>query len=127
MQKFAGGRMTPEEMHQKYAFPIGSKCLCGRRPRFRAIVMMPFDEARKRMPGLDEIMQADPVAFMQQLVKIRENKTDADHELKTYLRVSVTYSCHACRRDMDKALAKAPSWAIVEINEGPQNAKIISS
>lgn len=127
MKKFAGGRMTPEEMHQKYAFPIGAKCLCGRRPRYRAIVMMPLDEARKRMPGLDEIMNADPVAFMQQLVKIRENKTDADHQLKTYLRVSVTYSCKACRGQMDRALAKAPSWAIVEINEGPENAKIISS
>lgn len=127
MKKFAGGQMTPEEMHQKFAFPIGAKCLCGRRPRYRAIIMMPLDEARKRMPGLDEIMISAPEEFMGQLVKIRENKTDSDHQLKTYLRVSVTYACKECRRDMDKALSKAPSWAIVEINEGPANPKIFSN
>lgn len=127
MKKFAGGRMTPVEMHQRYAFPLGAKCMCGARPRFRAIVMIPIDEARKRMPGLDDIMLADPEGFMQNLVQIRESKTDSDKDLKTYFRLSVVYSCQRCRRDMDKALAKAPSWAIVEINEGPKDPMIITN
>ena len=118
IKKFDGGRRTPQEYHAQFAFPIGAKCVgCQGKPCIRAIVMMPLDEAAKHgqiPPGADKA----PLLFPQLapfLVPIK----GSDGKPSFYVRTSMAYSCTCCRRDLEKALAKAPSWAIVEINEGP--------
>lgn len=116
----AFGGKSVEQVHASMAISPRAKCVgCGKRPYIRAIVMAPFDEAKKMMPDLDDLLQVNPTAVMQSIVQIRENPTDTVG--KPYLRLSCTYACQSCRRDFEKALAKAPSWCIVEINYGPKD------
>lgn len=119
-----GGRTTAEEVHAKLAFPKNAKCGgCKRRPVIRAITMAPFDEARKRYPEIDLIAEMNPNELMHRIVRIRENLTDK--EGKPYIRLGIAYSCKSCAPVMEKALARAPSWCIVEINRGPGAEKPI--
>jgi hypothetical protein len=121
--KFAGGRMSPEEMHAKYAFPPSAKCAaCGKRPQIRAIVMMELAEAKKN-EALVRLMEFDPETFLAQLVQIK----GSDGRATPYYRCSVTYACRSCSKAMQHQLAKAPSHCIVEINHGIGPQKIISS
>lgn len=71
------------------------------------------------MPDLQTTIAVAPQEVMEAIVQIRENPTDTVG--KQYLRISRAYSCKGCRRTMEKALAKAPSWCIVEINEPPRD------
>ena len=108
---------SPQEFHAAHAFPPGAKCAaCQAKPSIRAIVMIPLDEAEKRgviPPGAAKAPLLFPV-LVPLLVHIKEASGP-----KYYLRSSMAYSCRACRPSFERTLAKAPSWAIVEINEGP--------
>ena len=115
--------MTAEEMHAKYAFPIGAKCAsCGTRPQVRAIVMMELAEARKNA-ALMQLAEIDPETFLSQMVQIK----GSDGKAQPYYRCSVVYACRRCAPAMEKQLAKAPSHCIVEINRGVAEDRIISS
>lgn len=121
-KKFMGGRISPEEFHSKYAFPVGAKCQgCQARPSVRAIVMMELAEARKN-PLIDQLMLMDPAAFMSSVVQIK----GSDGKAVPYYRCSVVYSCRACRAAMEKQLAKAPSHCIVELNAGPGPDRVVA-
>lgn len=95
----------------------------------RGIVMMPLDELRKRDPKFDVIVaraSVDPnaaQAFYSMLVQLK----GGDGKPVPYMRMSTVYSCETCKHEFEKALAKAPSWAVVEINRGPGPDKIIST
>jgi hypothetical protein len=116
---FSRANVTPNEFHAKWAFPPTAKCCaCQAKPSIRAIVMMPIDEAEKRgliPPGAATAPMLFP-AVVPVLVPIRE---PGNPKPSFYIRVSMVYSCRRCRKDLAKALAKAPSFCIVEINEGP--------
>lgn len=116
----------PRKVHSQLAFPINAKCNgCGRRPMIRGITLCPMDEARKRMPELEALMVADPDGFMKNVVEIRENPKDVTG--KPYLRLGIAYACETCKRELEKTLAKSPSWMIVEINYGPKARAIFST
>lgn len=123
-KKFDGGRRSPQEYHAEFGFPPTAKCQgCQAKPSIRGIVMVPLDDAEKS--GLVPVgAAAAPIAFpdlQPVLVKIREGGAG-----KYYVRVSLTYSCTRCQKDFEKALAKAPSWAIVEINYGPDHTNRVT-
>lgn len=115
VKKFDNGRRTPQEYHQQFAFPPTAKCSapnCHRRPAVRAIVMAPFDEVSKRgMLPTGYILSPE---IMKSIVMIK-GQTGPE----PYVRISVAYSCSSCQTQFEKALAKSPSWCIVEINKGP--------
>ncbi len=121
--------MTAQEYHAKYAFPPQARCICGAHPAIRAIVMCPLDEVRKKDPLFDQVVAIatiNPQAakqFYETLVQLR----GSDGKPENYVRMSTTYSCLHCKKDFYKALAKAPSWAVVEINEGPKPDMVIST
>lgn len=112
-KKLFGGRQTAEEVHAHLAFPRDARCKgCNRkRPVLRCIVMVPFDEAMRRMP---ELATVPAEVLMERVVSIRENPFDKQG--KPYVRASVTYACKACTAQLEREAAKAPSWAIVEFN-----------
>lgn len=107
------GGLTPQAFHQKHAFP-GQHCQgCAGPAAIRAIVMVPYDEAVKRQlvpPGHEASQQV-----LDRTVMLR----GSDGKAEPYVRLSVTYCCTLCQRDFEKALAQAPSWAVVELNRGP--------
>lgn len=120
VKKFANGRMTPQEMHRMFAFPPTAKCQgCGGRPHLRAIVLAPLDEVSKR-GLLPEGMPQDEV--MKMVVPL---KSSTDIKPQAFVRLSVSYSCTMCRKDFEKALARTPSWCVVEINSGPDETNRI--
>jgi len=122
-RKLFNGQRTAEEIHQQYAFPINARCLCGRRPLTRAIVMMELKEAMKNA-ALAQLASVSPGDMLKQCVQIKN--TDGKGT-SPYFRCSVVYACKDCTPTMEKQLAKAPSHCIVEINRGPGTDKIISS
>lgn len=129
-KKFMGGRMSAEEVHAKLAFPPGCRCNgCGKPPQIRAITMAPLDEVKKRDPDFDQLsalalINAEAAErFYKMCVQIK----GSDGKPQTYIRLSTAYACKSCGPAMERALAKGPSWVIVEINRGPGPDKIITS
>lgn len=110
-----------EKAHAQFAFDSGAKCAgCGRAPYLRAIVMAPFDEARKR--GL--LFGLTDQQVMALLVRL---KSGTDPKGEVFVRLSTTYSCQACASEFERACAKHPSWMVVEINRGPARVKPTSN
>lgn len=121
VRKFMGGRRTPQEVHQAWAFPPHATCYaCSRRPLVRAITMAQVDDAKRKWP---EIAKLTLRALMDRIVMIK----GADGQGVPYVRIGIAYACAECRSTMEKTLAKLPSWVLVEINAGPEAPKVISS
>jgi hypothetical protein len=114
LKRFDGGNRTPQEYHRAHAFPPAAKCSgCGGPPAVRAVVLAPFDEVSQRgMLPHDELVNP---SILQTVVPLK----GADGQAVPHVRLSITYSCSRCRREFERALAKAPSWCFVDINEGP--------
>ena len=121
-QKLFGGRKTAEEVHSRYAFPIGARCAaCSSPPLTRAIVLMEMKEALKN-PGVAMMGQVSPTDLVKQVVQIK----GSDGREVPYFRCSVVYACKSCTPQMERQLAKAPSHCIVEINRGPGVDKVVT-
>ncbi len=114
LKRFDGGRRTPQQYHTEFAFSPNARCSsgCGRRPEVRAIVMCPFDEAVKRN------MLPEGAMFNPEIMKLIVTVNEGGKP-KPYVRISVTYACKSCQAEMEKAMAKGPSWCIVDIQRGP--------
>lgn len=118
IKKFADGRMTPEEMHCQVVF-AGEKCGgCGALPRIRVSIFMPQDEVLKRHPQIAALALHDPA-------KLRKMTVRNAHG--TYFKVSESFACKSCQPALERAAAKAPSYAMVDIFRPPPDIKIISS
>ena len=115
VKKFQGGNITPNEFYRKHGFPPGAKCRCGAPPAVKATVLVEYKEALRR--GMVPPVAVDGAvneAVAKTIVNLRGPSGPVPH-----FRTSATYACANCRVTMEKALAKGPSWAVVEINEGP--------
>ena len=120
-QKFMGGRMTPKEAHRKWG--IGKRCSgCGGPGAIRIRVFIPLDEAYQRAPNLlAHIMAANPDESGK-LPTVRFKESSSDIVGKDYLKASDTAWCDNCKTEARLEAAKgAPSWAVVEIDEGKKD------
>ena len=100
-----------------FAFPPEDTCgVCSARPLIRAIVMAPFADAL-RSGALPRGLHPDQLQAI--TVMINEHPEDPKSRPVPYIRMSLSYACPQHRADLERVLAKAPSWAIVEINAGP--------
>jgi len=118
-RKLFQGRATAQEVHAKYAFPPGAKCTgCGKRGglQTRAIVLMELEEMKRRDPLLADLSIVDPVKFTQLILQTKYGP---------FIRVSTSYACPTCTPALEKAMAKCPSYCIVDINRGPGADKVI--
>lgn len=121
-KQFADGRATPHDVFCATAFPPNERCLCGRRPVAQITVYMPLDEARKR--GLLEGTEGLEMELHKMLVQLRQDK----HSKPTpHIAASRVYTCQSCRKEAEKAAAKAPSYCYVDIYEAPKDNAIITS
>jgi hypothetical protein len=114
-----GGRETAEEAHARLAFPRGAACVCRKPPTLSATVFAPYTDARKLMPAVDQLPP-------EELAKLLVSFRDSEGKPKPFVRVSKVYSCGGCRVEFERALAKLPSWAVVEIDRGPTKSKFMS-
>lgn len=115
--QFAGGRYTPQELHSKYAFPIGAKCAgCGAPPLTTIRTFAEEAEMLKRDPRLKILLMADPDKYgaMRLVTK-----------MGPYLRIAEVYACSRCTPDAERAAAKHPSWCFADINRGPEALRLV--
>lgn len=120
-QKFMKGQMTPQEAHRKWG--IGKRCSgCGAPGAIRIRVFMPVDEAMKKAPNLmAQIMLANPDGS-NKLPTIRFKESKGDEAGKEYIKASDTAWCSHCSTQARLDAARgAPSWAVVEIDEGKKD------
>lgn len=120
-QKFMQGRMTPKEAHRKWG--IGKKCAgCGAPGAIRIRVFMPLDEAFKRAPNLLAMIMANNPDESGKLPTVTFKESATDIVGKEYIKASDTAWCDNCKVQARLEAAKgAPSWAVVEIDEGKKD------
>lgn len=106
--------------HAQHAFPPHARCVCGRPPVGRAIVMAPYDEAAKRL-NLPPMFMAGP-AVLERIVYLK----GGDGRPAAHVNLSTVYCCEGCQSPFEKALAKTPSWAVVDLSYGPNPRRAIS-
>lgn len=110
VKKFAGGRETPQEMHARIAW-AGRRCLhCKGPPAIRIKVFAPVEELKQRSP---HVMAGLASAFPGGSIPVVP--TVHGPMLKT---TDVVF-CARCAPAAERAAAKGPSWALVEIDRGP--------
>ena len=113
-RKLFGGRMTAEEAHAVGAFPPEARCQgCGAAKGLylRAISFAPLDEVRRRDPMVEALMAYDPEKFLTMVTQLR----GADGKPVAHLRVATIYACKPCAPAAERAIAKGPSWIVVDI------------
>lgn len=112
---FMDGRMTPRDLHNAVLF-TGKKCQsCTRPPEYVLRVFAQEKEMIARDPSLLTFAALNPEKYAQmRVLTFKEGP---------WLRISEVLSCGHCFKDAQKAAAKGPSWTLVEIDRGPDEAK----
>lgn len=114
-RQFLNGRMTPQEFVAANTFGLTARCTgCGGPPVIQAMVFVPYAEAVKR--GMVPEGHEAPQQIIDVTVML---KSGANGAQEPHVRLSQAYSCRMCQPAFERELAKAPSWAIVDINRGP--------
>lgn len=119
-RKFMDGRMTPQEAHRKWGFG-GRRCTgCKTSPGVMRIrVLMPLDEAMEAAPEYLAALALTNKENPGQVPTVQLKESAGDFKGKPYFMASQTFWCRDCRRDAQIAAARgAPSWAVVEIDDG---------
>lgn len=116
---FMGGEMAPSEAHIKYALR-GRKCNgCGQPGVMRIKIFMPMDELLKRAPNFVAAVAATNTDNPGHVPTIKLKESRGDDKGGDYFKASDTVWCSNCRVEARLTAAKdAPSWAVVEIDEG---------
>lgn len=118
-RKFMDGRMTPRELW-RHVVMGGRVCAgCGGKGVvIRCRVLVPAADVQAQVnPAVLELLGArDPTAILQASVMLTDGKP--------YVCISETLACHKCKDTMRAAARKAPSWAVVEFDEGPEEQKL---
>jgi hypothetical protein len=111
-RKLFNGKTTAEEFHRKHAFRPGERCTgCGGPPAITVRVFLPLDEIVKRQgEAIGRLLITKPDAFVGLCIETIHG---------VYVRASQVHACTVCAPALERQAAKAPSWALVEINRGP--------
>lgn len=121
--KFMGGELTPTEAHRKYAFG-GKRCAgCKTAPAVMRIrVLVPMEEAYRKAPNYLAALAATNKEAPGQVPTTQLKESAGDKTGKPYFMASNTVWCASCRVQAQiEAAHGAPSWAVVEIDEGPKD------
>lgn len=106
-----GGRYTAEEVHRSASFPKGAVCGGCRSSKvaIRARTFVPFADFVKNMPEL----------AMQMAAANGGSIPCVDFKHGRHVRVGDAYACDLCAGALERALARGPSWVVVDIERGP--------
>lgn len=110
LKKLFGGKETAEQVHRQ---SLPGKCPCGGPPAIQIRTFMPVDEVIKNPP------------FAMSLAARNEGKIPCvDFKgpggvPRKFVRVGTVYACDSHKVEAERAAARGPSCAVVEINRGP--------
>lgn len=115
VRRFMDGLQTPQEVFRSLAFPRGAMCAaCKGPPAVRFTVYVPWDDAVRKDPSL---LLMDEGALAAITVRLKQGKA---------IRISNAYACERCRPAAERYVArKAPSYAFVDIDAGPEQTNRI--
>lgn len=110
LTRFMEGRMTPEEAHRAYG--IRKSCyVCGKPAAIRIRVLVQLEEITKRNPEfVAHVAATNPEGPYIPTVPTRYGPM---------VKMSDVGACDNCKVEAERAAARGPSWAIVEIDRGP--------
>lgn len=116
-KRFMDGQITPEELHQSLAFPIGAKCkLCGRPPMIAIRSYGEEAEMIKRDQNLRIFATVDPEKYASMLIKTKAGR---------FIRIGEVYACSHCAPQAEREAAHHPSWCFVDIDRGPGPDRVV--
>lgn len=124
--KLFGGVKTADEVWREMHALSREKCrICkSEKIAIRIRVFVEHDEVVKRAPSLaGRIMAANPDG---PYIPTTPMRWGSDGKVYRMVRVSDSAFCDHCRKTAELEAAKGPSWALVEIDRGPGQDKIIS-
>lgn len=108
--------MTPEAMHQQYAFGSALCPSCGRAATVRVISYVEFKELNRTSDG---------AMILLKLQREHEGKVPmVRFKWGEFVKLGTYFSCQHCRGDMERRLAKSPSWIHHDFDEMPQNRPV---
>lgn len=111
-KRFMGGLETPQETHRKVVY-AERKCECGLPPASRAITFAPLKEVWTRQP--ERVMELSRLHGGQvPLVELNTNGTPVK-----FIKLGEAFACDICKPALEKAMAKLPSWVLVDWDDGP--------
>lgn len=116
------GGQTAEEVHQQYAFPVGAKCKCGRRPMTTFRTFIELSELRKQDSHFQMLERLDPAGVHAMTVFFK----DSAGAPVPYVKMNTVYACKDCTPMAEKQAAQGPSWYVVEIARGPGPERLVS-
>lgn len=106
-KKLFGGRMTAQQIHAKYAWH-GRKCDgCGAPPAMRIQVFVALQDMEVK---LREAMMVE-IAMRRVVTKMTV--------LGTAVRTTFVHACERCGPAAQRAAARGPSYAMVDLDVGP--------
>ena len=120
-KKFMDGKMTPMQLHAMVAW-AGRHCEgCGSsKVALRIKILAPLAEVTRRNPELIQRFALSETALVGLLSACVQTKNGP------YVMVSDPCACQSCKRDLERAAAKAPSWCIVEFDRGPSENLLVA-
>lgn len=114
-RRLLDGTLTPQEFVAANTFGFTTRCNgCGGLPVVEAMVFVPYKEAVSR--GMVPEGHEASREVIDATVMLRSGANGAQ---EPHVRLSKAYSCRLCQPAFERQLARAPSWAIVDINRGP--------
>jgi hypothetical protein len=116
--KLFGGK-TAEQVHRETALG-GRKCVCGVPAAGRAISFAPFADLVEKDPRRIEWLAAQNGGAIP-MVKFKTGRDD--DSAREFVKLGEVYYCDICRPACEKAMAKLPSWIIVDWDRGPTATK----
>jgi len=116
LEMFKRGDATPQEVHRKLAFG-GKGCdVCSAPAAIRVRMFLP----------LADVLAKSPEWAMKEAAKNEGKLPLVDFKHGKHVRVSQAYACERCRATLEREAAKAPSYCVVEIDEGPEPTAPVS-
>jgi hypothetical protein len=115
LKRFADGKETPFQMHQRLAWG-GKRCTtCGGAPVIRIKTFMKADDFTSQVePGIMAMIAA---ACGGKLPTVPT-------KFGPIVRIGDAFACLACQKDAEIAAAHLPGYVITEIDRGPADIKI---
>lgn len=117
--KLFGGRETAQEVHQRTAL-AGRVCICGAPASMRALSFAPVADALNYAP---EYMMALARANNGQIPMLKFRRGRTDDSATEFVKIGEVCACSRCKSQLERQMAKAPSWVLVDFDYGPGEDK----
>jgi hypothetical protein len=115
LKRFADGKETPFQMHQRLAWG-GKRCTtCGGAPVIRIKTFMRAD---------DFTSQVEPGVMAMIAQACGGKLPTVPTKFGPIVRIGDAFACRACQKDAEIAAAHLPGYVITEIDRGPADIKI---